>query len=70
MTTLTFTIGAFLLTPALVWTEAPLAQVALLEPLTATILGVTLFGERLGAGGGLGAVLLVTALGLLIIDRR
>ena len=42
----------------------------LLEPLTATILGVTLFGERLGAGGGLGAVLLVTALGLLIIDRR
>ena len=42
----------------------------LLEPLTATILGVTFFGERLGAGGGLGAVLLVTALGLLIIDRR
>jgi len=70
MTTLTFTIGAFLLTPALVWTEAPLAQVALLEPLTATILGVTLFDERLGAGGGLGALLLVTALGLLIIDRR
>ena len=42
----------------------------LLEPLTATILGVTLFGERLGAGGGLGALLLVIALGLLIIDRR
>jgi DME family drug/metabolite transporter len=104
---LTFTIGALLLTPALLWTEAPLAQLALgwpwllylggvatagayaiytvglrhvpasvagvttlLEPLTATILGVTLFGERLGAGGGLGALLLVTALGLLIIDRR
>jgi len=107
MTALTFTIGALLLTPALLWTEAPLAQLALgwpwllylggvatagayaaytfglrhvpasvagvatlLEPLTATILGVTLFGERLGAGGGLGALLLVTALGLLIIDRR
>ncbi len=107
MTALTFTIGALLLTPALLWTEAPLAQLALgwpwllylggvatagayaiytvglrhvpasvagvttlLEPLTAAILGVTLFGERLGAGGGLGAFLLVTALGLLIIDRR
>src|SRR5436309_1697382 len=55
--------------------SAPLVIAALppwplLEPLTATILGVTLFGERLGAGGGLGALLLVTALGLLIIDRR
>jgi hypothetical protein len=29
-----------------------------------------LFGERLGVGGGLGAVLLVSALGLLITDRR
>ena len=41
----------------------------LLEPLTATILGVTLFGERLGAGGGVGVLLLVSALGLLIVDR-
>ena len=42
----------------------------LLEPLTATILGVALFGERLGAGGWLGALLLLTALGLLIVCRR
>ena len=42
---------------------------SLLEPLTATILGVTLFGERLGAVGGVGAVLLMTALGLLLADR-
>jgi DME family drug/metabolite transporter len=38
---------------------------ALLEPLTATILGVVLFGERLGVAGAAGAVLLVVALGLL-----
>ena len=105
-TALTFTIGAVLLTPALVWVEQPLAQVALgwpwlvylggvatagayaiytvglrsvpasvagvaslLEPLTATILGVTLFGERLGATGVVGALLLVTGLGLLLADR-
>jgi drug/metabolite transporter, DME family len=105
-TALTFTIGALLLTPALVWTAAPLTQLALgwpwllylggvataaayaiytfglrsvpasvagvttlLEPLTATILGVTLFGERLGAAGIVGALLLVTALGLLLADR-
>jgi len=42
----------------------------LLEPLTATILGVALFGERLGAGGWLGALLLLAALGLLIVYRR
>jgi DME family drug/metabolite transporter len=42
----------------------------LLEPLTATILGVALFGERLGAGGWLGALLLLIALGLLIVYRR
>ncbi len=41
----------------------------LLEPLTATILGVALFGERLGAVGSLGALLLVAALGLLLADR-
>jgi DME family drug/metabolite transporter len=105
-TALTFTIGALLLTPVLVWTSAPLTQLALgwpwllylggvataaayaiytlglrsvpasvagvttlLEPLTATILGVALFGERLGAAGAVGALLLVTALGLLLADR-
>jgi len=41
----------------------------LLEPLTATILGVALFGERLGPAGGVGALLLVVALGLLLADR-
>ena len=38
---------------------------ALLEPLTATLLGVAMFGERLGAAGWLGAVLLLGALALL-----
>ena len=42
---------------------------SLLEPLTATILGVALFGERLGAAGAVGALLLVTALGLLLTGR-
>jgi DME family drug/metabolite transporter len=42
----------------------------LLEPLTAAILGVALFGERLGAGGWLGALLLFIALGLLLVSRR
>jgi len=41
----------------------------LLEPLTATILGIALFGERLGAAGGVGALFLVVALGLLLADR-
>src|SRR5262245_37156417 len=41
----------------------------LLEPLTATILGVALFGERLGAAGAAGALLLLAALGLLLTDR-
>jgi drug/metabolite transporter, DME family len=105
---LTFTVGAVLVTPALLWTTAPIGQqlglgwpwllylgavatagayamytvglrrvpasvagvTTLIEPLTATILAVALFGERLGVGGGLGAVLLVSALGLLITDRR
>jgi len=95
-----------LLTPALVWVEQPLTQVALgwpwlvylggvatagayaiytiglrsvpasaagvatlLEPLTATILGVALFGERLGAAGAAGALLLLAALGFLLTDR-
>jgi drug/metabolite transporter, DME family len=39
---------------------------ALMEPLTATLLGVFLFGERLGAPGVAGAVLLFAALGLLL----
>jgi len=43
---------------------------SLLEPLTATILGVALFGERLGAAGAVGALLLVTALGLLLTGRN
>jgi len=50
---------------------ASVAGVAtLLEPLTATLLGVTLFGERLGAVGIAGALLLLTALALLVTDPR
>jgi DME family drug/metabolite transporter len=104
---LTFAIGAVLLTPVLVFADAPLRQLALgwpwflylggiatagayaaytfglrrvpasvagvatlLEPLTATVLGVTLFGERLGVAGIVGALLLLTALALLVTDRR
>jgi DME family drug/metabolite transporter len=45
---------------------ASVAGVAsLMEPLTATLLGVGLFGERLGAAGVLGSLLLFGALGLL-----
>ena len=43
---------------------------ALLEPLTATLLGVLVFGERLGAAGAVGAVLLVGALCLLSVAPR
>jgi len=39
---------------------------SLLEPLTATLLGVLLFGERLGAAGLAGALLLFVALALLL----
>jgi DME family drug/metabolite transporter len=39
---------------------------ALMEPLTATTMGVLLFGERLGSAGAAGAVLLFAALGLLL----
>jgi DME family drug/metabolite transporter len=39
---------------------------ALMEPLTATLLGVFLFGERLGVVGAAGAVLLFAALSLLL----
>ncbi|PYN96695.1 MAG: EamA family transporter [Candidatus Rokuibacteriota bacterium] len=38
----------------------------LLEPLTATLLGVWLFGERLGPAGLVGAVLLLAAITLLL----
>jgi drug/metabolite transporter, DME family len=103
----TFAIGAIFLTPVLVFTDAPLRQLAigwpwllylggvatagayaaytfglrrvpasvagvatLLEPLTATVLGVTLFGEQLGIAGFAGALLLLTALALLVTDQR
>lgn len=47
--------------------SASVAGIAsLLEPLTATLLGVFLFGERLGATGILGAGLLFAALSLLV----
>lgn len=43
---------------------------ALLEPLTATLLGVIVFGERLGVAGWVGAVLLLGALGLVVLPER
>ena len=43
--------------------------VSLLEPLTATTLGLLLFGERLGAAGLLGAMLLLAALVILARGR-
>jgi DME family drug/metabolite transporter len=44
--------------------------VALLEPLTATLLGVLLFGERLGLLGAAGAALLLAAFVLLSVPAR
>lgn len=44
--------------------------VTLLEPLTATLLGVWLFGERLGPAGAGGAVLLLSAIALLLQRAR
>ncbi len=41
--------------------------VTLLEPLTATLLGVWLFGERLGPTGLVGALLLLAAIALLLL---
>ncbi|MBI3031133.1 MAG: EamA family transporter [Candidatus Rokubacteria bacterium] len=41
----------------------------LLEPLTASTLGVVLFGERLGVAGTFGAVLLLAAIALLVVRR-
>jgi drug/metabolite transporter, DME family len=43
------------------------AIVGLLEPLTATVLGILLFGEALGLLGGLGALLLLLAVSLLAL---
>ena len=43
--------------------------VSLLEPLTATLLGVLLFDERLGALGVAGAVLLLCAVALLVREE-
>lgn len=44
--------------------------VALLEPLTATTLGLVVFGERLGPLGVVGALLLLAAIALLATVRR
>jgi DME family drug/metabolite transporter len=44
--------------------------VSLLEPLTATLLGVLVFGETLGAAGAVGALLLLGAVALLIGPSR
>jgi len=47
--------------------DASAAGIAsLLEPLTATLLGVWIFGERLGAAGVVGAALIFGGLGLLV----
>jgi DME family drug/metabolite transporter len=43
---------------------------ALLEPLTATVLGVALFGERLGTVGVIGGAMLVAALALVSLGGR
>jgi DME family drug/metabolite transporter len=61
------TAGAYVVYMAgLRYVAATAAGVAsLLEPLTATLLGVMVFGEELGVAGGAGAVLLLGALGLL-----
>jgi len=44
--------------------------VSLCEPLTATLLGALLFGERLGTAGAVGALLLVAAVALILAGRR
>jgi len=41
---------------------------SLMEPLTATLLGVLLFGEQLGATGVVGALLLLAALLVLLLS--
>ena len=42
----------------------------LLEPLTASALGVFLFGERLGVEGTIGAILLLAAIALPTVRRN
>jgi len=66
------TAGAYVLYMAgLRYVTAATAGVAsLLEPLTATLLGVTVFGEKLGVAGWAGAVLLLGALVLLAQAER
>ena len=44
--------------------------VGLLEPFTATLLGVSLFAERLGGPGWMGAALLVAAVAILALSAR
>ena len=41
----------------------------LAEPLTATVLGVVVLGERVGAGGFLGAMLILAGLAVLALPR-
>jgi len=41
-----------------------------MEPLTATLIGVAFFGDRLGAPGTVGAVLLLGAVAALTIRAR
>ena len=41
----------------------------LAEPLTATVLGVVVLGERVGVGGVLGAVLILAGLAVLALPR-
>ena len=66
------TAGAYALyTTGLRTVTASAAGVAsLLEPLTATSLGVILFGERFGLGGWAGAALLLAALAMLATADR
>ena len=59
-----------LFTVGLKRTPATVAGITtLLEPLTASVLGVLLFGERLGAAGTIGAILLLAAIALLTLRR-
>ncbi len=62
------TAGAYgLYTIGLRHVPASVAGIAtLLEPLTATMLGVLVFGEQLGPGGAVGAALLLGGIGLLL----
>lgn len=66
------TAGAYAMyTIGLRWVPASVTGIAtLLEPLTATLLGVAVFGERLGAAGIVGAALMFSALGLLVAEPR